>query len=356
MVMGPGGTLYGTTTAGGRSNNGTVFSLTPPASPGGPWTESVLYSFAGAPDGALPVGSLLMGPRGTLYGTTVLGGFTDANQTYGFGTVFALTPPVSAAGAWREEWLYRVQPRDESAGDLVIGGDETLYGVFFGDQAFSQAFSLSPAGEETITTTGASGVVIGGDGTIYGTSALGGEYGQGAFFSLNPPASTGGAWTQTLLYSFVGQEAFPTGPALGPGGVIYALSPGDGYTDGAIFSLTPPASPGGAWTEDLLYSLNLSYSYGQLAIDGRGVLYSVTGGNGTGNCPGPFGEIGCGTVYSLTPPATPGNAWTYTVLYNFTGGSDGGFPNGLIIGPHGELYGTTSDEGSSYGTVFSLTP
>ena len=81
MVMGPGGTLYGTTTAGGSSNNGTVFSLTPPASPGGPWTESVLYSFAGAPDGALPVGSLLMGPRGTLYGTTVLGGIRAARGT-----------------------------------------------------------------------------------------------------------------------------------------------------------------------------------------------------------------------------------------------------------------------------------
>jgi uncharacterized repeat protein (TIGR03803 family) len=354
MVMGPDGALYGTTTAGGSSNNGTVFSLTPPASPGGAWTEFVIYTFLGAPNGANPDG-LVMGPRGTLYGTTMLGGLTDGHHTYG-GTVFALIPPASAGGTWSEGWLYRVPPKDESAGNLVIGGDEAIYGI-----NASGVFSLSPAGEETITTTAAAGMVLGSDGTIYCTSTFGGIYGQGSFFSLTPPAS-GGAWTETLLYSFVGQEANPEGfLTLGPDGVIYAFSPGDGYTDGAIFSLTPPASAGGAWAEDLLYSLNPSYDYsGFMAIGSAGVLYGTTNVGGTGNCLLAFGaNYGCGTVYSLTPTASPGGAWTYTVLYNFTGGSDGRFPDGLIIGPHGELYGTTSDNVQSsggYGTVFSLTP
>jgi uncharacterized repeat protein (TIGR03803 family) len=53
VIIGHGGVLYGTTEGGGTSNNGTVFSLTPPGSPGASWTETALYSFAGAPnDGA----------------------------------------------------------------------------------------------------------------------------------------------------------------------------------------------------------------------------------------------------------------------------------------------------------------
>lgn len=360
MVMGPGGALYGTTIWGGSSNNGTVFSLTPPASPGGAWTESVIYTFLGAPNGANPE-VLLMGPRGTLYGGTEFGGLTDGHHTYG-GTVFALIPPASAGGAWGEGWLYRVPPKNESAWDLVIGGDETLYGI-----NASGVFSLSPAGEETITTTAASGMVLGSDGTIYCTSTYGGLYGQGSFFSLTPPGSPGGAWAETLFYSFVGtpQSGNPGGPfALGPGGVIYGWSAGGGaYAYGAIFSLTPQASPGGAWTEAVLYSISPSY-YGYFGggptIRSGGVLYGVTDLGGTGNCPGPFGaKDGCGTVYSLTPPVSPGSAWTYTVLYNFTGGRDGAGPNlSLTIGPHGELYGTTTKnaENPGYGTVFSLTP
>jgi uncharacterized repeat protein (TIGR03803 family) len=49
LVIGPGGTLYGTSYYGGTAGYGTVFSLTPPAAAGGAWTETVLYSFQGVP-------------------------------------------------------------------------------------------------------------------------------------------------------------------------------------------------------------------------------------------------------------------------------------------------------------------
>ena len=45
------GNLYGTASGGGTGNNGVVFKLTPS---GSGWTESVLYSFTGFPDGAGP--------------------------------------------------------------------------------------------------------------------------------------------------------------------------------------------------------------------------------------------------------------------------------------------------------------
>jgi uncharacterized repeat protein (TIGR03803 family) len=43
-------------------------------------------------------------------------------------------------------------------------------------------------------------------------------------------------------------------------------------------------------------------------------------------------------------------------LYSFTGGNDGGGPNGLVQGSDGNFYGTTSQGGQgNAGTVFRLT-
>ena len=101
---------------------------------------------------------------------------------------------------------------------------------------------------------------------------------------------------------------------------------------------------------------------GTLAMDGNGVLYGVTAQGGAYR--GCFeGEgVGCGTVYSLTPPTSPGGGWTEEVLWNFgASASDGSAPNEVIMGPHGVLYGTAtwggqSEGGGCCGAVFSLTP
>jgi uncharacterized repeat protein (TIGR03803 family) len=86
LTIGKNGALYGTTSQGGAGGCGTVFSLTPPASPGGPWTHSILHSLDGATDGCGPQASLVIGANGILYGTAVFGG------TGGVGTIFSLTP------------------------------------------------------------------------------------------------------------------------------------------------------------------------------------------------------------------------------------------------------------------------
>jgi uncharacterized repeat protein (TIGR03803 family) len=95
VVMGRGGVLYGTSSLGGRGTNsacqvdqcGTIFSLSPPASPGGAWTEAVLHNFAGPPsDGDNPQSSLVLGKDGVLFGTTNGGGASNA------GIVFAFRP------------------------------------------------------------------------------------------------------------------------------------------------------------------------------------------------------------------------------------------------------------------------
>ncbi|HXM40733.1 MAG TPA: choice-of-anchor tandem repeat GloVer-containing protein [Bryobacteraceae bacterium] len=100
VVIGPGRTLYGTTVTGGSAGAGTVYALAAPATPGGAWTETVLYSFLGDTDGSAPTWSPVIGSGGVLYGATNSGGI--AND----GTVFSLTPPVSPGGAWTHAVLY----------------------------------------------------------------------------------------------------------------------------------------------------------------------------------------------------------------------------------------------------------
>ena len=84
VVIGSSGVLYGTTDYGGTSTNGTVFSLTPPTSPGGSWIKAVLHNFSGN-DGGNP-GLIKISENGVLYGTTFHGGTSQA------GTVFELKP------------------------------------------------------------------------------------------------------------------------------------------------------------------------------------------------------------------------------------------------------------------------
>ena len=55
-----GGTLYGTTSAGGALGGGTVFSITTNG------VENVLHSFGAQGDGNAPVGGSLLEERGTL--------------------------------------------------------------------------------------------------------------------------------------------------------------------------------------------------------------------------------------------------------------------------------------------------
>jgi len=124
--------------------------------------------------------------------------------------------------------------------------------------------------------------------------------------------------------------------------------------------LTPPATTGGAWTESVLYSFSNANGGGNLTsgvvMDASGALYGTTAHGGM---------AGLGTAFKLTPPSAAGGAWTETVLTDFFVASQGEFPlGGLIFTPNGKLYGTTQGGGDSFctlygpgcGTVFELQP
>jgi uncharacterized repeat protein (TIGR03803 family) len=207
----------------------------------------------------------------------------------------------------------------------------------------------------------AAGPIFSQGGVIYGTTSAGGvNYSCGSFFNcgtvyeLAPPASTGGAWTETTLYSFnngAGVEPI-TSVVLGAGGKLYGWAPNGNYGNGAVYDLTPPASAGGAWTETLLYSFqgppnDGGTPVGNLAIGENGSLYGATAFGGT---------YDQGTVFELAPPASAGSYWVPTVLYSFRGDGDGTNPGaGVAIGENGAIYGTTEGGGAlGFGTVFAL--
>lgn len=132
---------------------------------------------------------------------------------------------------------------------------------------------------------------------------------------------------------------------------------GGAYTYGTVFELTHIA--GGGWKETFLYSFtgltDGSNPSAGLIFGSAGNLYGTTMLGGTS---------GYGVVFELTPTS---NGWNESVLYNFTGGNDGGIPQaGVIQDAAGNLYGATSAAGNSNcyglieyagcGAVFELSP
>jgi uncharacterized repeat protein (TIGR03803 family) len=386
VVIGENGVLYGTTLGEGTNGSGAVYSLTPPASPGGQWTETTLYTFQGGSDGANPYQGVVIGSGGVLYGTTPFGG-------NGFGTVFSLTPPASPGDQWTETVLYRFQGGTSDGsfpgGSLAIGKGGVLYGTTETGGAgqctaetpgCGTVFSLTPPASpgdhwtETVLhsfTTGGDGLypvawlVIGKDGVLYGTTANGGTSNNcGTVFELAPPRGRRSTWTETILHSFgttTGDGCDPEygGLVMSDAGVLSGTTH-EGGTDagyGTVFSLTPPASPGSPWAE-AVYAFNRTdgaYPWGNVAIGKGGVLYGTTWEGGTGD-----GVVGYGVMFSLTP--SPDGGWTETVLHSFRG-TDGAYPwAGVVVGKGGVLYGTTYGGGTGAcgipgcGTVFSLNP
>ncbi|MFY9676024.1 MAG: choice-of-anchor tandem repeat GloVer-containing protein, partial [Terriglobales bacterium] len=247
------------------------------------------------------------------------------------------------------------------------------------------SFLGEPDGANPVTA-----VTLDAAGNLYGTTDNGGTAGLGTVFKLAPDGK------ETVLYSFAVQAdgANPfAGLVRGKKGYLYGATLYNSDSYGTLYKVSPKgvhtvlyAFTGGAdgadpYGENLildkagnLYGTGYSggtFEYGvvfELSAAGtESVLYSFTGGTDGGrpyagvveDKHGNFygttlqgGAFGLGTVYKVTASGTE------TVLHSFAGGSDGATPyGGVILDSKGNLYGTTAGGGSSNaGIVFKLSP
>jgi uncharacterized repeat protein (TIGR03803 family) len=295
-------------------------------------TFNVLYNFTGGSDGGNAISSLAIDASGNLFGTAFTGGI-------GYGTDFELSP--SASG-----WTF-----------------STVYSF--------KGFSAHDGG-------GPSGLFLGPKDELFGTTQGGGggcrksvpEYeGCGIVYEIGPAP----ARAERVLYRFTGgadgNAPYGLGPLALHGNSFYSTTfqggtDGDciyGYQCGVSFQLTPSSSGIPPWTETVTQDFGAGSGAGgaelgsSVIFDAAGNMYgtALAGGSSVGCHMQAYG--GCGVVYELSPS---GSGWTETVLYNFTGGDDGGTPyGGLIFDSAGNLYGTTAYGGTGGGgTVYELSP
>ena len=206
----------------------------------------------------------------------------------------------------------------------------------------------------------------------------------GLFVVILPLTSSAAASPkEKVLYSFQGGSdgSRPAGGVVfDKNGNLYSATTNGGSSScrspfqcGTVYQLTPPAKKGDPWTEVVLYVFkgpdnnDGASPFGGVTFDQAGSLYGTTGYGGTGPCILFGGQVGCGTVYQLTPPNVPGGAWKETALYNFQGDKDGQLPYGdLVFDNQGNLYGATLYGGGfgscndpydqHCGTIFELSP
>jgi uncharacterized repeat protein (TIGR03803 family) len=273
------GVLYGTTTIGGDGSTvgsyGTVFKMTTSGA------ETVLHSFAGGSDGAVPDAGLT-NVNGVLYGTTVAGGNGGCFDNTGCGTVFKIT----TAGA--ESVLYRFA--GGSDGQEPQAGLTNVNGVLYGTTEASGAhdggtvFKITTSGEESVLYSFAGGSdgaspragLTNVNGVLYGTTAFGGAHNDGTVFKV----TTSG--TESVLHSFSGGNdgADPRTDLIGVNGVLYGTTIGGGATGktGTVFKIT---TSGAKTVLHVFAGSDGSGPWGSLT-NVNGVLYGTTIEGGAG--------------------------------------------------------------------------
>jgi uncharacterized repeat protein (TIGR03803 family) len=191
-------------------------------------------------------------------------------------------------------------------------------------------------------------------GNLYGSTFQGGSDAFGTVFKVNKAGS------ESVLFSFnTGDGAYPTQPLIrDASGNLYGVALEGNSGSGVVFKLSPSGK------ETVLYSFQGGFNNNPkvpgsgLLMDKAGNLYGTTisGGNPACNARSTY----CGTVFKLAKNGK------LTILYRFTGGSDGAAPSGsLLMDKAGNVYGATFVGGDlsctlagerGCGVVFKLDP
>jgi uncharacterized repeat protein (TIGR03803 family) len=304
LVLDNAGNIYGTTVLGGDFGSGTVFML---SKSGSTWTHTVLYSFTSGPDGGQPYKGVALDRNGNLYGSAVTGGTGSCEG--GCGVVYKLT---NNGGVWTETVLHSFTGGNDGSGP-------------------------------------GNGLTIDRAGNLYGMTPIGGAFGLGTVYQLHP--RTDGSNAFRVIHQFAdgveGSSASAGRLLLDQSGSLYGVTTVGGiHGNGMVFQLLPVQ---GNFQYQDLYNFHdvpdAGFPYSALTRNSTGQLYGTTYYAGANNL---------GAVYQMKYYR---GLWYESVLYSFTSGTDGNSPIGnVVIDPSGNLYGTTSEGGTStVGTIFKLT-
>ena len=336
------GNIYGTTSGGGLGF-GTVFELSPIS--GGPWNETVLYSFTGGADGSTPNGSLVFN-GGKLYGAAEGGG---ANS--GAGVVFEIVPEGAAS---TENVLYNFCSQNSQGAcldgshptnGLVMDAMGNLYGTAYGGTIFELSPSGSGWAEQVIYNNVSAGIPNGAGltmdeaGDIFGIEGVISDEYSFSVFELSRNGS--GGWSPTTLHTFFvgkGEDSRSNCRQSCPDqhGNLYGTVTYSDRRDGIVYQLSPGKN--GKWVEKLIYTFirpELFPLRGQL-LDASGNIYGSTRASRKEGA----------TVYELV---NPGGSGKYQLKGFSLVGPDpfGRDPwDNMIKDNSGNIYGTTESGGS----------
>lgn len=324
------------------------------------------------------------------------------------GGVHAAMPREIAAQTFKVEHVFNTTTDPQfflQVGALPQGRNGSLYGIshFGGSAGNGTVYSVTPSGTVAVLasltpTTGDypySGLTLGTDGNFYGSVPIGGGGGNGALYKVTP----GGTLTTLHAFTNTGDGQTPIAPPAqaadgnyygftqGSVGTFYKITPAGVFSTlhtltsaegsqcssgnlllGSDGSFYTGCNYGGANNLGTLIRVTTAgtvtvlhdftgtdglYAANQMVQGADGNFYGVTYNGGTGYT---NTNLANGVFFQLKPSGA------YKVLYNFTGGSDGGVPDGgLVLGPDGKFYGTNSVGGNTTacsggcGTIFSLT-
>jgi uncharacterized repeat protein (TIGR03803 family) len=367
LIIDTAGNLYGISSSGGTGTCnygnycGTFFEISPPAVAGNPWTETIIYNFN--VQGYVPQGTLVMDKTGSIYLTTAGGGLSQTGcDGGGCGVLLKFIPPASPGGTWTRKLVHSFSGGSDGGvpNGIVLGSDGILYGAtdWGGSNGGGTMYSVQLTGSFPLTTLYSFGAA--GDASIphppmrdssnnvYGTSTYGGAYGLGSIFKLTSPASPGGAWTESVLYSsqndsITGYEPSQSLMLDRKGNLWGTMTLGGENNYGTIYELVAEAN--GSWRyKDIHDSASVDTIYGMI-FDGANDTF--------------YGSSPYNSFFTLSPPSVAGGTWSYTTIYTLPAdGSLGGDPlEALTLGREGNLYGSTGEGGAyGYGTIFQFTP
>ena len=233
LTIGPDGAFYGVTPRSGlQFGKGTIFRITSDGQ------YAMLHLFTGG-DGATPLGELLLGQDGNLYGTTLSGGSSD------LGTIFKIT----SAGLFNVVHDFAGSDGASPLAGLIQTSDGNFYGTAGGrgDFGYGTIYKISPVGVLTTlhSFTATEGdpqapLIQANDGNFYGTTISGGTDDYGTVFQLTPL----GGFTTVYSFGYTDGASPVAGVVQGSDGDLYGTTlQGGAYELGTVFRLTLPATP-----------------------------------------------------------------------------------------------------------------